>query len=55
MEIMLLEVRKSNAAALALYQGLGFHRLGVRKAYYPAHDGSEDALLLGHTLKQPAP
>jgi ribosomal-protein-alanine N-acetyltransferase len=53
MEIMLLEVRKSNAAALALYQGLGFHRLGVRKAYYPAHDGSEDALLLGHTLKQP--
>lgn len=53
MEIMLLEVRKSNAAAIALYQGMGFHKLGVRKAYYPAHDGSEDALLLGHSLPKP--
>ena len=51
MEIMLLEVRKSNTAAIALYQAMGFHKLGVRKAYYPAHEGSEDALLLGHTLK----
>ena len=50
MDIMLLEVRKSNAAAIALYQGMGFHKLGVRKAYYPARDGSEDALLLGYTL-----
>ena len=54
MDLMLLEVRKSNAAAIALYLGMGFHKLGVRKAYYPAHGGSEDALLLGHTLKQPA-
>lgn len=54
MDIMLLEVRKSNTAAIALYQSMGFHKLGVRKAYYPARDGSEDALLLGHTLKQPA-
>ena len=51
MDLMLLEVRKSNSAAIALYQGMGFHKLGVRKAYYPARDGSEDALLLGHTLK----
>lgn len=50
MDIMLLEVRKSNAAAIALYQGMGFHKLGVRKAYYPARDGSEDALLLGYNL-----
>ena len=50
MDVMLLEVRKSNAAAIALYQSLGFHKLGVRKNYYPARDGSEDALLLGHTL-----
>lgn len=53
MDIMLLEVRKSNAAAIALYQGMGFHKLGVRKAYYPARDGSEDALLLGFTLGRP--
>ena len=50
MELMLLEVRKSNAAAIALYQRAGFHKLGVRKAYYPAHQGSEDALLLGYNL-----
>ena len=54
MEIMLLEVRKSNAAAIALYQAMGFHKLGVRKAYYPARDGSEDALLLGYNLGRPA-
>lgn len=48
MEIMLLEVRKSNAAAIALYLGMGFRKLGVRKGYYPAHQGSEDALLLGY-------
>jgi ribosomal-protein-alanine N-acetyltransferase len=54
MDIMLLEVRKSNVAAIALYQTMGFHKLGVRKAYYPAHHGSEDALLLGHSLKPPA-
>ncbi|MGH8443127.1 MAG: ribosomal protein S18-alanine N-acetyltransferase [Nevskiaceae bacterium] len=50
MDVMLLEVRKSNTAAIALYQGLGFHKLGVRKNYYPARDGSEDALLLGCNL-----
>ncbi len=55
MELMLLEVRKSNAAAIALYLGMGFARLGVRKGYYPARDGSEDALLLGYELKTPRP
>jgi ribosomal-protein-alanine N-acetyltransferase len=54
MELMLLEVRKSNTAAIALYLGMGFHKLGVRKAYYPAREGSEDALLLGHSLKPAA-
>lgn len=54
MELMLLEVRKSNTAAIALYQGAGFHRLGVRKGYYPAHEGTEDALLLGLSLRAPA-
>ncbi|MGK5085153.1 ribosomal protein S18-alanine N-acetyltransferase [Bdellovibrionota bacterium FG-1] len=37
---VLLEVRKSNAAAIALYQGLGFSITHVRKSFYS--DG-EDA------------
>ncbi len=55
MDLMLLEVRKSNAAAIALYQNMGFRKLGVRKGYYPAHQGSEDALLLGYDLGQATP
>lgn len=54
MEIMLLEVRKSNNAAIALYKNNGFQKLGVRKGYYPAPDGTEDAWLLGCTFKQQA-
>jgi len=54
MDIMLLEVRKSNTAAISLYMGMGFHKLGVRKAYYPAGDGAEDAWLLGYSLARPA-
>ena len=38
----LLEVRPSNAAALGLYRRLGFEKIGVRRRYYPAHDGRED-------------
>lgn len=36
-----LEVRQSNAAAIALYEGQGFEKAGVRKNYYesPAEDG----------------
>ena len=48
--IVLLEVRKSNKAALRLYESVGFQRIGVRKAYYPARDGREDALVLGYDI-----
>lgn len=48
--IVLLEVRKSNKAALRLYEGVGFQRLGVRKGYYPARVGREDALVLGFDI-----
>lgn len=41
-----LEVRPSNAAALALYAGFGFKRIAARPGYYPAHGGREDALVL---------
>ena len=39
-----LEVRDSNAAAIALYQAAGFRRLGVRPAYY--RQPREDALTM---------
>lgn len=47
---MLLEVRPSNPAGLALYAQAGFTRLGVRKGYYPAKGGREDAHVLGREL-----
>ena len=43
---LLLEVRPSNAAARALYAAEGFEQIAVRRAYYPAGDTREDALLL---------
>ena len=46
--ILLLEVRRSNAAARHLYESLGFNTLGVRKGYYPNGAGAtEDALVMG--------
>jgi ribosomal-protein-alanine N-acetyltransferase len=46
---LLLEVRASNAAAIALYQGVGFQKIGLRRAYYPADGAREDAILMGLT------
>ena len=48
--IVLLEVRKSNKLAIQLYESEGFKRLGLRKGYYPAHGGREDALVLGYDI-----
>ena len=47
MTLMLLEVRRSNTAARRLYERAGFRTFGVRKGYYPADEGREDALVLG--------
>ncbi len=47
MTVLLLEVRRSNTAARRLYERAGFRTFGIRKGYYPAHEGREDALVLG--------
>lgn len=46
-----LDVAVSNAAACALYAGLGFVQVGYRRAYYHAPDGrSADAVVLRAAL-----
>jgi ribosomal-protein-alanine N-acetyltransferase len=46
-----LEVRPSNLAAIRLYQRLGFEQIGIRRGYYQAPDGREDAIVLKRDLK----
>ena len=45
-----LEVRPSNAPAIALYHDEGFNEIGRRPRYYPARDGREDALVMALEL-----
>jgi len=47
---MLLEVRPSNHIAIRLYMNMGFNEIGIRKGYYPASHGREDALILACAL-----
>jgi ribosomal-protein-alanine N-acetyltransferase len=49
-DTVFLEVRISNAAAIHLYTGSGFGEVGMRRAYYPARRGREDALVLARAL-----
>jgi ribosomal-protein-alanine N-acetyltransferase len=49
-ESLFLEVRTSNTAAIALYRSSGFVDLAVRRGYYPARDGREDALIMKKNL-----
>lgn len=49
-DVLYLEVRPSNVAGLRLYERFGFKQLGVRRDYYPAMTGREDALFLGLSL-----
>ena len=48
MHRLLLEVRNSNAAAIHLYQSLGFQTGRIREAYYsdPTEDGIEMSLII---------
>lgn len=49
-DMILLEVRRSNQAAINLYLAEGFHELGVRDNYYPADSGREDAIIFAKYL-----
>jgi [ribosomal protein S18]-alanine N-acetyltransferase len=48
---LFLEVRPSNRGAQALYTRFGFRKVAVRRGYYPAHTGREDALVLTLALE----
>lgn len=49
-QMMFLEVRPSNTSAIGLYESMGFNEFSVRKGYYPAENGREDAVLMGLAL-----
>lgn len=50
MRRMVLEVRVSNEAAVGLYRKFGFTDIGLRRDYYQAAYGREDAILMGREL-----
>ncbi|MBF1164396.1 MAG: ribosomal protein S18-alanine N-acetyltransferase [Dechloromonas agitata] len=47
---LFLEVRPSNERAVDLYRHFGFRQIGLRKGYYPAVTGREDALIFDKEL-----
>ncbi len=49
-ETCFLEVRPSNIAGIQLYQSAGYNEIGLRKNYYPAKKGREDAVVMAKTL-----
>jgi ribosomal-protein-alanine N-acetyltransferase len=48
--VIFLEARPSNTGAIRLYQALGFVQIGVRRGYYQAAGGREDAIVLRLSL-----
>src|SRR4051812_14314963 len=46
-----LEVRPSNTAAIRLYLSMGFEQVGMRRGYYQAVGGREDAAVLKLALR----
>jgi [ribosomal protein S18]-alanine N-acetyltransferase len=49
-KVLFLEVRPTNDVGQRLYAGYGFKQIGVRRGYYPARRGREDALVLALDL-----
>ncbi len=50
MQHAFLEVRPSNSGAMALYEEAGFERIGLRRGYYQAAAGREDAIVYRRAL-----
>jgi ribosomal-protein-alanine N-acetyltransferase len=46
-----LEVRPSNTSAIRLYLSVGFEQVGMRRGYYQAVGGREDAAVLKFALR----
>jgi len=45
-----LEVRPSNPRAVHLYERSGFNEIGIRKDYYDAAGGREDAIVMARSV-----
>jgi [ribosomal protein S18]-alanine N-acetyltransferase len=45
-----LEVRPSNVSAIRLYVAMAFEQIGIRRGYYQAVNGREDAVVLRRRL-----
>ncbi len=45
-----LEVRPTNFSAIKLYLDMGFDEIGLRRNYYPAKIGREDALIFAKAV-----
>jgi [ribosomal protein S18]-alanine N-acetyltransferase len=51
MSEVFLEVRPSNTSAIRLYLSIGFEQVGMRRGYYQAVGGREDAAVLKLALR----
>jgi [ribosomal protein S18]-alanine N-acetyltransferase len=49
-EVIFLEVRPANTAAIRLYEAMGFRQSGLRAGYYQAAGGREDALVMRRAI-----
>ncbi len=54
-DTIFLEVRPSNHIARELYRNAGFNEVGMRRDYYPAKDGREDAIIMARSLMKDQP
>ena len=52
-DTVFLEVRPSNPRAMRLYQRAGFNEVGLRRGYYEAAGGREDALVMARSIVGP--
>jgi ribosomal-protein-alanine N-acetyltransferase len=50
-DVAYLEVRPSNTAAIRLYQAFKFQHIGMRRGYYQAPEGREDAAVFKLALR----